>query len=133
MLLGFQSQFVPYVEEGSKLHTIRGIRKVAPKVGETCHCYANPRRKDMRLLGRWPCVRVDEIYINSRVVSAEATFIDIRINATKLSWDEKVQLAWADGFRDGGRDVALVRMIDFWEGRLPFIGHLIHWSREAVK
>ena len=58
MLLGFKRRFAPFVEEGSKTHTIRAKRKIAPKVGETCHCYVDPRQKTMRLLGRWTCVKV---------------------------------------------------------------------------
>src|ERR1035437_2657281 len=128
MLLGFKRQFAPYVEDGSKTHSIRGIRRTAPKVGETCHCYVDPRQKTMRLLGRWPIVKVDEIYINSRVLSEEATYIDIRINGIPLSWDEKNQLAWADGFRpELGRQYALAEMMRFWNGRMPFVGHIIHW------
>lgn len=128
MLLGFKRQFAPFVEDGSKTHTIRGARKIIPKAGDDCHCYVDPRQKTMRLLGRWPCVKVDEIYINSRILSPTATHIDIRINGVPLHWDEKSQLAWRDGFRDRGPDLALVRMMQFWEGRLPFVGHLIHWD-----
>lgn len=51
MLLGFKRQFAKYVEEGSKTHTVRGFRKISPKVGDICHCYVDPRQKTMRLLG----------------------------------------------------------------------------------
>jgi hypothetical protein len=130
MLLGFKRQFAPYVEDGSKLHTIRGLRAFKPKIGEIAHCYVDPRQTTMRLLGRWPVVKIDEIYINARVLSETATHIDIRINGIPLSWDEKNQLAWADGFRPAlGRDYALVAMMQFWRGQLPFLGHIIHWSR----
>jgi len=131
MLLGFRRRFAPFVEDGSKTHTIRGLSR-SPKIGETLHCYVDPRQKTMRLLGRWPCVKVDEIFIDSRRLSADATKIDIRINGIPLSWDEKNSLAWSDGFRDTaalGRDFALVRMMQYWKGRLPFVGNLIYWSR----
>jgi hypothetical protein len=130
MLLGFKRRFAPFVEDGSKTHTIRGERKITPKVGEICHCYVDPRQKSMRLLGRWPCVKVEEVYINSTIISPAATKIDIWVDAVPLSWDEKNELAWRDGFRDasGGREFALVRMMEFWKGRLPFVGHLIHWE-----
>jgi hypothetical protein len=64
MLLGFKRRFAPFVEEGSKTHTIRAKRKIRPKVGEVCHCYVDPRQKSMRLLGRFPCVKVETIDIS---------------------------------------------------------------------
>jgi hypothetical protein len=63
VLLGFKERFAPFVEEGSKTHTIRAKRKIRPRVGEICHCYANPRQKSMRLLGRFECIRVEDLRI----------------------------------------------------------------------
>ncbi len=90
MLLGFQQRFVPYVMEGSKTPTIRGPRRSEPRVGEICHCYADTRRASMRLLGRWPCVKVERILIDARFISIAATHIDIRINDIPLGWDERI-------------------------------------------
>ncbi len=119
MLLGFDARFVPFVEDGSKTHTIRAKRKNTPRAGETCHCYTGLRHKGARLLGRWPCVRVEEIVIAAH---------ELRIDGQVLSRDERNALAWRDGFR--GRDPWL-EMVEFWEGRLPFEGHIIHWLYES--
>lgn len=119
MLLGFRRRFAPFVEDGSKTHTIRAERKIQPRVGETCHCYVDPRQKTMRLLGRWPCVKVEEIIITK--------FQLVMINDQPLSLDECKSLAWRDGFRSQSRDEAFAEMMEFWEGRLPFRGHIIHW------
>lgn len=119
MLLGFKRRFALYVWEGSKTHTIRGERANPPKVGETCHCYVDPRQKSMALLGRWECVKVEPITI---------TADQVLIEGQRLSSDERNALAWRDGFRDMGRHHAFKSMMHFWEGRLPFHGQVIHWK-----
>lgn len=62
MLLGFQKQFVPYVREGSKTHTIRGERKRGerPVPGETLHLYTGLRQKGAEFILRAPCLRTEE-------------------------------------------------------------------------
>jgi hypothetical protein len=95
MMLGFKRRFAPYVEEGSKTHTIRAKRKQRPKVGEICHCFVDPRQKSMRLLGRFKCVRVEEIEIYER---GEGSF-GVIVDGAELTPDEKDALAWRDGFR----------------------------------
>ena len=127
MMLGFKRRFAPYVEDGTKTHTIRGARRSGPpKVGELLHCYVDPRQKTMRLLGRFRCVRVQTIAVEAAVLF-EGTELQIRIDGVQLSWDEKNLLAWRDGFRDEDGDPSLDSMMDFWSGQLPFVGHLIHW------
>jgi hypothetical protein len=147
MLLGFKRRFAPFVEEGSKTHTIRGVRKITPRVGEVCHCYVNPRQKTMRLLGRWACVKVEPIVIYE---CADGRF-SVIVDGNELTPDEKDVLAWMDGFRDSGKVYgAFTFMMRYWvethgDGRiidvnyrgepfapnhrkaLAFEGHLIHW------
>ena len=130
MLLGFKRQFAPFVEEGSKTHTIRAPRKVPAKVGEICHCYVDPRQKTMRLLGRWPCVKVEVIEIDAPQ-EYHWTEVEVTIDGVRLSADECNALAWRDGFRQMGRDHAFRLMVDCWDGRLPFRGHIIHWKYQA--
>jgi hypothetical protein len=131
MLLGFKRQFAPFVEDGTKTHTIRAIRKTFPKAGEMCHCYVDPRQKSMRLLGRFPCVKVDAItitaFFNPMIPLA------LSINGQLLSTDETEALLWRDGFRDQGGETyqAIHHAAEFWKERLAggkaFHGHLIHW------
>lgn len=129
MLLGFKRRFAPMVEDGSKTHTIRGKRKTAPRVGEICHCYVDPRQKTMRLLGRWACVKVEEIaIIHNKAVGR----VDVTIEDQWLSPDECNALAWRDGFRSRGFEGAFGEMMEFWRGRLPFVGHVIHWAYDGV-
>jgi hypothetical protein len=127
MLLGFKRRFAPLVEDGSKTHTIRD--REPPQVGETLHCYVDPRQKTMRLLGRWECVAVDVITIawvrNGPRADPE---IEVAISGLRLQADECNALAWRDGFRSNGRDGAFAEMMEYWKGDLPFKGWLIHWD-----
>ncbi len=127
MLLGFKRQFAPFVEEGSKTHTIRSERKISPKVGEICHCYVNPRQKTMRLLGRFECIRVDEIKIEESI--RQSIPLVVRINGVKLAPDEADALFYRDGFRDltGETYQHMHQAAEFWKHRLPFEGQMIHW------
>lgn len=130
MLLGFKRRFAPFVEDGTKQHTIRATRQRTPKVGEMCHCYVDPRQKTMRLLGRWPCVKVEKILIYERGDRGLSVFIE----GHELSMDEKNALAWWDGFRSRGQGKAFEEFTEFWKAThgtaapLEFEGHVIHWN-----
>lgn len=145
MLLGFKSQFVPYVLDGTKTHTIRAMRRNPPRVGEICHCYAGLRTKQCALLGRWECSGVQEAEITMGLIS-----LVIAIDGELLSQDEADRFAWRDGFRapnmTGKNEVRknwidcgvwLEQMTKFWKeqhhmqvGDL-FVGPLIHWKYSA--
>lgn len=45
----------------------------------------------------------------------------VTVGGVPLDYDEREQLAKADGF--AGWD----EMLNFWDGRLPFTGQIIHW------
>ena len=129
MLLGFKRQFAPFIEDGSKTHTIRAIRKIMPKAGECCHCYVDPRQKTMRLLGRWPCIRVQSI----RIDFGENHPLRVWIDGVELDAPEVEALLRRDGFRSSKESAisATLEARDFWKVRLipgPWDGHLIHWD-----
>lgn len=121
LLLGFKKQFEAPIRAKTKRHTIRAKRKRRPKPGETCHCYVGLRQKGARLLGRWPCIQVQDIII----AKAEADRANIWIDGHVLAPDEREALARADGF-DCFSD-----MMEFWKGRLPFAGDIIHWNPDG--
>lgn len=62
-LYNFKKQFVPYVLDGSKTHTIRAERKHQDKPGNTMHHYYGLRTKHCEFLLRAPCVKVQPIGI----------------------------------------------------------------------
>jgi hypothetical protein len=143
MLLGFKKQFAPFILDGTKTHTIRATRKVSPKPGEICHCYTGLRQKGAQLLGRWPCVRVEEIRFELPPGEMEFTPYDVRvfISGQELSCDEKDALALRDGFRPDASNKFLgpfVAMVDFWSENNSALwkdgswaGNIIHWEFRA--
>lgn len=113
-LYNFKARFVDQILAGHKTHTIRGTRKRTDRPGNTMHLYTGLRQKNARLLMRVPCVRVDAITIS---VHHEVT-----LGEELLSSDECDALARRDGF------ATFAEMMEFWEGRLPFEGHVYHWD-----
>jgi hypothetical protein len=113
-LYNFKERFAPFILDGRKRHTIRATRKVPDKVGNIAHCYTGLRTKSVRFLGKWPIVRIEPIEIlpESKVI----------VDGQELSLDEREKLARLDGFQD------FTEMRAFWNGRLPFKGHIIHWQ-----
>lgn len=121
-LYNFKPQFVPFLLDGSKTHTIRATRKHPDKPGDTLHLYTGLRRKGARLLMRVECVKVEPITIlyfrNHRIAPKEVVIID----RYELNRDECEVLARRDGFSSFGE------MMSFWDGRTPFEGQIIHWK-----
>lgn len=127
-LLGFKRQFAPYVQEGSKTHTIRAKRKLRPKVGETLHCYVDPRQGTMRLLGRFKCIRVQEIEIDFREHADKCPLVVVLDGVELTPGEETQEFFRRDGFRDPGEPPA-VQAFSFWKKRgFPWFGDLIHWE-----
>lgn len=119
-LYNFQERFVPKIMSGDKRHTIRATRANPDKPGNILHLYTGLRQKGAKLLMRVPCVKVEEIEIKDGVFFDEH-HASIAIDGVKLDCSEREALARRDGFAD------LEEMIQFWRGRLPFKGHIIHW------
>jgi hypothetical protein len=123
-LLGFQDRFVPLIESGAKQHTIRGPRAdIAP--GTRLDLYARPRRADMRLIFRVPCVKVEVIelaYVSTHAWNFPA--FRVWIDGEELGRSEREALALRDGFS------SLADMCTWWQVNrcLPFRGHAIHWN-----
>lgn len=117
-IYNFQRRFAPMIMDGSKTHTIRADRVHPDKPGNTLHLYTGLRRPGAVLLMRVPCIAVEKIEIwitpgNTRVVL---------ISGVALDAGEAEALARRDGFKNF-RD-----MMEFWDGRLPFSGQIIHWK-----
>ena len=124
-LYGFKARFVPYVESGEKTHTIRSRRVHPDKPGDTLHLYAAPRTKQMRLLMRVPCVRVEELEIVRDYVKAVGNMWLFVVDGNRLSHDEIEALARRDGF------ASFNDMLDFWKAQkrtFPWKGDIIHWD-----
>jgi hypothetical protein len=125
-IYNFKDQFVPDIEADRKRHTIRTKRKHPDKPGNLLYLYNRLRTKKSRRLKIRRCVKVQDIRIVTKVVlTTTFFFIFIDDKHRPLNIDEAQQLARADGFKD------FYTMMEFWEGRLPFHGDLIHWESDV--
>ena len=91
--LGFQKQFVPMIEDGSKHHTIRRKRKNPIKVGDVLYLYTGMRTKQCRLIKEVTCTAVVPIKI------MPGTGI-VRLGDTTLTEKTLEVFATNDGFSD---------------------------------
>lgn len=114
-LYNFQKRFVAKILSGEKQHTIRAVRLRVEKPGNILHLYTGLRHKGATLLMRAPCVKVEEIFID---------VCEMVIDGVELGESDRDALAVRDGFAD------FAEMLEFWAGRLPFKGHIIHWKFE---
>ena len=114
-LYNFQPRFEAPIMAGTKTHTIRAERVHRDKPGATMHLYVGLRHPGARCLMRAVCSKVEQI----RITETPLIFID----ETPLDCSEAEQLARRDGFAD------FEEMMSFWEGRLPFKGHIYHWRK----
>jgi hypothetical protein len=123
-LYNFMPQFVPSIKKGTKTHTIRAPRAHPDKPGNILHLYMGLRTRSVELIMRVPCVKVEDVLIRQRRgISSDATDIfEVVIDGVGLEADEKESLAVRDGFKN------FKEMMKFWNGRLPFVGHIIHWK-----
>jgi len=122
-LYNFRERFIAKILSGEKQHTIRKIRAVPDKPGNTLHLYTGLRRKGARLLMRVPCTRIEEIEIRDGAFFDEK-HASVVIDGTALDRSERDALAIRDGFPD------FKTMMEFWRDRgLPFRGHIIHWRK----
>jgi hypothetical protein len=133
----FKKRFVPFVEDGSKTHTIRGKRKHPDKPGSTFHGFYAMRTKQCRKIIEAPVLRVEDIVI-------DPPCCEIWVAETKLNLDECDALAWRDGFRYPVDDTFLSHgpggpvggefgmMLLFWaqenEAFTRWNGDIIHWD-----
>ncbi len=127
-LYGFKKQFVPHILDGTKQHTIRAERKHMDKPGDIMHLYTGLRQKGARLLMRVPCMLVEPISIETKLIKPREgveyspVLIFVGDDRIPLSPTEAVQLAIKDGFPHWQA------FTDFWRDRLPFRGHIYHWD-----
>ena len=127
-LYNFQQRFVPFILAGAKTHTIRATRVHPDAPGKILHLYTGLRHKGARLLMRVPCVKVERIEIHAVDHPTHAGVVKVftvEIEGQFLDTPEKELLARRDGFQN------FAEMMQFWDGRLPFTGQVIHWKAAA--
>jgi hypothetical protein len=124
--LSYHKQFAPAVEAGSKLQTIRAMRKVPIQPGDILYHYTGMRTKACRRLGVSTCVSANQIDIFTGRFCAVFLQMSPGGGQQRLQTTEIKALALADGFD---------RVDSFyaWFGEDDadldhFTGQLITWS-----
>ncbi len=144
MLLGFKRRFAPYVENGSKKHSIREDVNDRWKADLPVDAYVDPRQRTMRrLIPRTVCTKTESIVFDGDGTEFGTS---VMIDGTYLDQDERNLLAWKDGFRHPNDDKELHDhcvnalgcfglMMNYWSAEmrkgkrsLPWRGKLIHWA-----
>ena len=133
-ILNFKPQSVPYILDGTKRHTIRANRKRPILPGDRLVLYTGLRqRSGAQLLLETTCSSVENIDIFILSKDMKRGQLVIRVQGIPLNTDEQSRLAWRDGFRPPGSTEdapgnSIDLMMEFWRGRLPFYGQIIHWG-----
>lgn len=124
----FRERFAEPIRTGTKHQTIRAERKdgrIPAKAGDMLYLYCGMRTKGcfkiyVGPLGYVTCTKVQPISIGIKTRPAYQ-LIYVVVDGEVLDSSEAEQLAKCDGFPD------FKTMMQFWEGRLPFNGYIIHW------
>lgn len=125
----FQPQFVPLVESGDKIHTIRALgQKRHARPGEMVQLYTGMRTSRCRLLFESECLSTSAVLIfPDRTVTIEGETLDDAA---------KADLAVADGFKDFegfmeffGRNFSPRATAE----NIPFEGILVKWKKPESK
>lgn len=130
---GFKKMFVPYIEDESKTHTIRALRKGRSKhaePGDRMVLYFGMRTKYCTKIREAICVKRLPIIIK---------LTGIIIGGLTLTAEERTLLAWRDGFRPEGSTAdqpgeAWQLMKEFWkkehciDAQTHFFGVILYWK-----
>jgi hypothetical protein len=122
--LSYHKQFAPAVEAGRKLQTIRAMRKVPIKPGDTLYHYTGMRTKACRRLGVSTCRSANQIDI-IRWNGQRGVFLQDcpGVGQRRLGNIEISVLAIKDGFPDVDSFYAW-----FISENFHFTGQLITWE-----
>jgi hypothetical protein len=126
--LNYKKQFAPKILDGSKIHTIRRMRKRPFKADDRLYHFTGQRIKGgcIRLLEN-ECVYVIDIFMKSIGLGLyKDIFIQIHLNDTefiRIKYDDRKKLAINDGFNNY-EDFKQF----FIDSGLPFHGQLIGWT-----
>lgn len=135
----FQCQFVPLIEAGTKLQTMRPQRKRHARVGEPIQLFTGMRTRACRkIIEPDPiCTAVMPVTVWLDVDSAERGPYAIEEGSLLIDTPELIEAhAAMDGFMAIGDRTARAAMGAFWleryakgiEGPIGFTGVLIRWS-----
>lgn len=116
----FQKQFVPLVEQGKKLQTMRvGVQRCWPE--DKVQLYTAQRTKKCRKLGEGTCTKVIPVRFNRDFFA---------LDNSSLDGDERDEMAILDGFKNWDDMVKFFFPYSF-EDKDDFVGYLYKWELDA--
>lgn len=134
----YKEQFVPFLLDESKDHTVRKERAGRSRhagPGETIYHYFGMRTKWCRKIGESICTEVRKIRIAPEGIHWHVTGLEGQSKFIALTKEESDVFAWSDGFRPEGTTSedtrgAFTLMLQFWKEthELPFYGVSIYWK-----
>jgi hypothetical protein len=137
MLLGFKKIFAPGIVDGSKIFTIRKLRKITPKIGETIYMYSGLRTKHSKLItSDFKYTGCQLVHLHITLLNADSMKVNISVAdhdldpRRYLSPLDKAAFVKHDGFRSL-RDFAEYWMKNEAEPRatqLTCTSVIYHWT-----
>lgn len=126
MVYSFKARFVPLIQSGKKLTTIRAPRKDGklPKPGEVLHLFTGMRTKQCQKIAEVICLRVQPIFIwQPGYVPGRASgaMVGLSFNITSARLNG---IAVKDGFESWQDMICFFSTVH----TLPFTGYLIEWA-----
>ncbi|MBC8551497.1 MAG: hypothetical protein H8D23_17770 [Candidatus Brocadiales bacterium] len=119
MILSFKNQFVPKINIGSKIHTIRADAKDRWKIGNKIHFAIGVRTKNYRNFKMGTCLNIQKIEF--KYVMHDDKIPVVLVDGVVLTTPEVNLLARNDGFDS---------IEDFYEWfHCDFVGKIIHWTK----
>ncbi len=101
MLLGFKKRFAEPIKIGTKVFTMRGDRKVKPKIGETLYMYSGLRTKNTELISnKEKLISRQEVRLMIIYYSKGISRLDIHVDGRELKSKEIDEFVKFDGFKD---------------------------------
>lgn len=152
----FKGQFVSYVDEGSKPHTMRNRRKYFATIGDRICLYFGMRSQWCRKIGESFCTNTHSVAIDDflGIIFYSRLLTDQEMDLAKvqpghvtlpvskiLTPEERDSFAFTDGFRvpafpsKESKQGYYNAMLVFWKSthQLPWAGDIIYWSVPITK
>jgi hypothetical protein len=151
----FKKEFVPFLKDKSKKHTIRKRRKRPARKGDKIYLYWGMRTRHCQKIAEEICqdcvtiaITRDNIYLFAarlsdfdadtfaQILQHDVVFYSDRCSYCKvpfrrLSADECDELAWSDGFRWPDRENHVTGcfrlMRNYWIKELPAVRDIVYW------
>lgn len=134
MLLGFKKRFVAPIQIGTKVFTMRGPRKIQPKIGENLYMYYGLRTKFCeKISDKEKLISTQKVEIRIDYEKGKFMSLRIKVDGNLLDDKQKSDFVKYDGFA-GQEDFCNWWIDSSTKGNKKKVGcvagtlHLYHWT-----